>query len=356
MTLPIIPARAIVQQRLRIVFPEGTQERQWCIRDAAVKTIRAMFYAGAIVGANRWLKPSQVVSMSDSQIANLDIAERERWYRLSSANRWPRPSDAWYAVNSREQVRDEGMKKGLIPNGALYERIIQATSSAGRYALHEDFAALFDESLSPEAFAVAAERWRGQHLNQAALARIALLRAGAAAGEGTVEVRLPNGRTELMSVGASSDLTKALVEQFAPRFLARPAVIWLSESAQKVIDPTLARTLGLNIDPSGTLPDAILADLGTSDGRVLIVFCEVVHSDGPITTLRKRQLDEMARSAGFDLADIAHLSVFRDRSQKQIREQIGKLAWGTFVWFSSEPEAVVILHHGTEQKLSALRG
>lgn len=355
MTLPIIPSSATVQHRLRIIFPEGTQERQWCIRDASVKTIRTMFYAGSIVGADRWLKPSQVVNMSDAQIANLAISERERWYRLSSANRWPRPSDAWYAANSREQVRDEGVKKGLIPNGAVCERAVQATSSVGRYALHDDFAALFDESLSPEAFAVAAEQWRGFHLNQAALARIALLRAGAAAGEGTIEVRLPNGRSELLSTGASSNLTKALVEQFAPRFLARPAVIWLSESAQKIIDPTLTRTLGLNIDPAGVLPDAILADLDTPDGRVLIVFCEVVHSDGPITALRKRQLDEMARSAGFDLADVAHLSVFRDRGQKQIREQIGKLAWDTFVWFSSEPDAVVILRGGTERKLSALR-
>ena len=355
MTLPTIPSSATVQQRLGVIFPEGTQERQWCIRDAAVKTVRAMFYAGAVLGADRWLKPSQVVNMSDAQIANLDAVERERWYRLSSANRWPRPSDAWYAANSREQVRDEGVKKGLIPNGAVYERSVPATSSAGRYALREDFAALFDESLSPEAFAVAAGRWRGAHLNQAALARIALLRAGAAAGDGTIEVRLPNGRSELLSAGASSELTKALVEQFAPRFLAQPAVIWLSESAQKIIDSTLTRSLGLNIDPAGVLPDAILADLGAPDGRVLIVFCEVVHTDGPVTALRKRQLDDMARGAGFDLADVAHLTVFRDRGQKQIREQIGKLAWGTFVWFSSEPDGLLVLREGTEKRLSALR-
>lgn len=355
MTLPSVPSAQSIRDRLPTIFPEGTQERQWCTRDAAVKTIQAMFYAGALVGVGRWLKPAQVVNMSDSQIALVDPDERERWYRLTSANRWPRPTDAWYATNSREQVRDEGVKKGLIPNGAVFERSVPVSSGVGRYAMHADFALLFDDALQGDAFRHAADVWRAAHLNQAALARISLLRAGAVAGAHAVEVRLPSGRSEILSAGESSELTRAVVEQFAPRFLVAPAVIWLSESAQKIIDPTLVQRLGLNIDPAKVLPDVILADLGVADGRVLMVFCEIVHTDGPVTDLRKRQLDDMAVEAGFHLRDVTHVTVFRDRGQKQIRGQIGKLAWDTFVWFASEPDAVVVLRKGTEKKLAALR-
>ena len=85
-------------------------------------------------------------------------------------------------------------------------------------------------------------------------------------------------------------ISKAVVEEFAPRFLEKPAVIWLSESRNKVVkqDDDLAKAIGLTIEPDRNLPDLICADLGPA--QPLLVFVEVVASDGPISEARRNAL------------------------------------------------------------------
>lgn len=357
-SLPAVPTLALIGARLPLIFPEGTLERQWCVREMAARTVQVMFYAGALEGAGRWLLPNMVVAMTDAQMALQDAASRESWYQHTSRprrNTAAPTGSAWYSPNSREGVRDETLKKALVPNGAVAVRPgVPATSSKGRYALKADFAQLFDAGLVDGALETAIAAWQDTHLTAAARARIALVRAGAAAASDAVLVKLPTGATVALSSGESSLLTKAVVEEFAGRFLATPAVIWLSESQQKVIDASLATALGLVIDPASVLPDAILADLDAPDG-VLLVFCEVVHTDGAVTDLRRQDLIETAHRAGWRDTDLAFLTVFRDRGQRQIREQIGKLAWGTFAWFASEPQRLLILRADGARKLSALR-
>jgi len=72
-------------------------------------------------------------------------------------------------------------------------------------------------------------------LNQGTLARIALIRHGAAAGGSYVLVTFPSGETRRMTPGPSTDITKAVIEVFAPRFLQSPAVLFVSESGNKVV-------------------------------------------------------------------------------------------------------------------------
>ena len=96
------------------------------------------------------------------------------------------------------------------------------------------------------------------------MARVALIRRGAVTtGEGVL-VTFPNGETRRMAPGPSSHITKAVIEDFATRFLSKPAVLWVSESGAKVVarDDELARSLKLTITADRTLPDIILVDLG----------------------------------------------------------------------------------------------
>lgn len=358
MSLPAVPSLQTIQELLPLIFPEGAQERQWCIREQSARTIQVMFYAGAIEGADRWLLPNQVVNMTDAQMSQLDVADRESWYTITSKpkrrNRGEpqqeQPPGAWYSVNSREGVRDETLKKGLYVNGAIHLRTgIATTAMFGRYALKQDFAQLFEKAGAELKSSI--EIWQSAHLSAAARARISLMRSGGAASEEAVRVTLPNGTTLALSGGESSLLTKALVEEFAPRFLTHPVVIWLSESQSKVIDASVSRSIGLEIDPSKVLPDAILADLD-APGGVLLVFCEVVHTDGPVSEERKKLLLETAATSGFGAGHVALVTIFRDRGKAQIRSQIGKLAWGSFVWFASEPDGVMFLQEGAGLKLS----
>ena len=62
-------------------------------------------------------------------------------------------------------------------------------------------------------------------------------------------------------------ISKAVVEEFAGRFLEPPGVIWLSESRIQVVarDDRLAQAIGFAIDPGRNLPDLILVDLGPAE-------------------------------------------------------------------------------------------
>lgn len=357
MTWPTVPSLSTIIARLPLIFPEGVENRQYCIREATAKTIAVMFYCGAIYGTHRWIRPSQVTDMSDEQIALVDQATREAWcvHMLSNKKKLRSPS-AWYAVNSREQIRDECIAKGLIPNQAVFELPgVPTTSSKPKYALKPEFAALFDEALQEDALIVAITLWQQRFLSTTAMARATLIRNNAAASTDRVQVVFPSGSAITLAPGESSMITKAVVEQFSRHFLVQPAVLWLSESANKVIDQTLVQALRLHIDQSKSLPDVILVDLSPAHGNILVVFIEVVHTDGPVSQQRKEALEAIALDAGFEADHLAYVTAFADRSASPYRSLVHNLAWNSFVWFASEPESIIMLRSGAEKKISELR-
>jgi hypothetical protein len=278
--------------------------------------------------------------MTDDQALACDDAERLAWRNASLSAQGDIPG-RWYAVNTRESIRDDTLRMGLIANGAVIERQgLATTSPAPRYALQSGFVAL----LSPDAHGVALDTaikaWQDTHLNPAALARIMLLRRGAAGGE-PVLVKFPNGETRRLAPGPSAILSKAVIEEFAPRFLRQPALLWLSESATKVVerDDALARSIGIVIQPEKILPDIILVDLGQPQPR--LVFVEVVASDGPVTASRKAALIDIAASAKFTAGRVSFITAFADRSDGAFKKSVDALAWGSYAWFMSEPEQLL---------------
>lgn len=357
-SLPQIPALTVIANRLPSIFPEGTPERNYCIREMAAKTVWVMVYVGAIEGSENWIRPSMVTDMSDVQAPLTSDAQRTDWYKTMRSSNKKRPVDSWYAPNSREPIRDETLRGGLVNVGAVIQRTgVPITSSHGIYALAKDFAALFDSKLTGKKLATAIENWQAAHLTPAARARITLIKKGFSASAKGVQVLFPNGSARVLSAGPSSVLSKAVVEEFAHRYLTNPAVLWLSESASKVQeqDVVIANALGLKINPAKELPDIILVDLGAPGSKVLVVFVEVVATDGPINEKRKAALLQIAGSAKFDPQEIAFLSVFADRSAPAFKRAVASLALGSFTWFMSEPDSLMILRDGKPVALSALR-
>ena len=285
--------------------------------------------------------------MSDEQAAMTTEAERQAYARDVMKPGGRAPGTQWYADTSREPIRDETLREALVVVGAAIERPdIPTTSSKPRYALQPAFAALFDPTLTGNDLAKAIEIWQAASLNKGALARIALLRRGAAAGGTHVTVTFPNGETRRMKPGPSSIITKAVVEVFAPTFLNKPAVLFLSESGNKVVsrDEELAQAIGLSIQADKNLPDTVLVDLGPEHPR--LVFVEVVASDGPISPRRMQALREIAEAAGFPAEHIAYVTAYQDRSGTPFKKTVDALAWGSYAWFVSEPEGLIELSVG----------
>ena len=231
--------------------------------------------------------------------------------------------------------------------GAVLRREdLPTTSGDPRYSLRIDFAALFKPTLEGEALEQAIGAFQTKHLSKSALARVSIMRAGAAGNAAGVLVTFPNRETRQLAPGPSSIIAQAVVEVFAQRFLAAPAVLWLSESGNKVVmrDDKIANAIGLQIEADKNLPDLILADLGPDDP--LIVFVEVVATDGPITPRRQEAIFALTEAAGFRREQVAFLTAYQDRQSAGFKKTVAQLAWGSFAWFVSEPEQIIVLRNG----------
>ena len=345
---PLLPLTDL-HERLREIFPEGTANRNYVIREIAAKTVFVMLYIGAVQGAECWLRPDQVTRMTDKQAVLHGHGDREAWQRESMRPAAGNIEGRWYAANTREPIRDETLREGLVRLGAVIEREgLPTTSPLPRYALAADFAALFHPDLLDEVLQAQIARWQEANLSPGALARIAIIRRGAVAREGRVLVTFPNGETRDMEPGPSSVISKAVVEEFAARFLEQPGVIWLSESRNQVVarDDRLAQAIGLAIDPGRNLPDLILVDLGPAEP--LLIFVEVVATDGPINEARQAALMAIAMEAGFRAHQVAFVTAYADRDDGAFKGSVSELAWRSFAWFVSEPDNIMVLHRGAD--------
>lgn len=347
MSLPDLPSVSEIRERLLRVFPEGTPNRNYCTREMAARTVFVMLYIGAVEGEESWLAPKQVFLMSDQQ-ASLQSEQERLVYREEAAKpRYQSAGRRWYADNTREPIRDETLKEGLVQVGAVVTRPdVPTTSPLGRYALAAAFASLFAPQLKNDALRQAIEQWQATNLSAAALMRTRLVRQGSIVSSDSVLVSFPNGETRRLAPGPSSVISKAVIEEFAPRFLAQPAVVLLSESGNKIVarDDSLAQSIGVRIEADRLLPDIVLVDL---DPRgLLLVFVEVVASDGPISEGRKRSLLQLAAGTGLSGQHIAFVTAYLERSHQAFRKTIAELAWQSFAWFVAEPGNIIMLREG----------
>jgi hypothetical protein len=345
--LPRTMATEAIRLALVEIFPEGTAHRNYVIRDIAAKTLFVMIYVGAVEGFGGWFRPAQATLMNDAQADQTDELSRKAWSKESLiGGRLRNVSDRWYATNTREPIRDETLRSGLIPLGAVIERKgIPTTSSQPRYAISRSFYELLLKHHSGSASSSLIDRWRKNHLSAEALARVKLLKTGAMAGlqGGRIQLKFPNGESRLMLNGPSATITKAVVENFAPRFLDQPAILFISDSGEKVVarDEHLAEQLGLKIQVDRNLPDIILID--GAPGREKLVFVEVVATDGAMTPQRKDALAQLAENAKFSANSVFYVTAFADRAKPAFRKLVSELAWDTFAWFAAEPENLICL-------------
>ena len=287
--------------------------------------------------------------MTDAQAGHGAEADRDEWLAASMRSETEAIEGRWYAANTREPIRDETLRAGLVRTGAVVEREgLPTTSPQPRYALAKGFAALFGPVLAGDELVAAIDAWQKANLTGAALARVAIMRRGSTGQGGKILVTFPGGESRHMDPGPSSVITKAVVEEFAKRFLEKPAVIWLSESRRHVVaqDDALAQEIGLTIQPDKTLPDVILVDLGPSEP--LLVFVEVVATAGAISNARQAALMALAREAAFSEEQVAFVTAYADRDKSAFKASVSELAWGSFAWFMSEPDNLLVLHRGRE--------
>jgi hypothetical protein len=341
--LPPLAGVEEVRRRLEVIFPEAFPDRTMLVGLLAARAIFVFLYGGFLESTQRCLRPIIICRFTTQQARRTGEVARRDWLASTFRQGWRPPGEPWYADNTRESLRDDLLRNRLVRMGIVARKAgVPINSSAPIYSLSDAFAALFDPALSNRDFAAAASAWRQQHLSGEALRRMALKARGALGRTSDVVVDMPDGSRLRLAAGPSSVIVKALVEEFAPRWMRKPVVLWVSASDVKAQPQfiELAASIGLRFDVSSLLPDLILADV---DDRLSIVFCEVVATDGPIDPERKAALSTLAQASGIGTDNLRFLSAYLDRESPPLRKSFHRIAHDSDLWFSNEPDLLVRL-------------
>jgi hypothetical protein len=351
-TLPPLLPREECHARLQRIFPR-TAFDPVLSNPLASAAVAAMLYIGAVVPDTEdpgddavWARPSLCLWMSDGVYAHDDPAARVAW-RTAALGRgrsatvplqtsWGLPDESWYRDNSRETLRDETFTNWLSHGAVRVRPGVPTTSGRPRWALTASFAALFSPDVSGDDLDAAIDAWRGTHMSPGDRFRISTARDRERQAH-SVSVDLPNGEVRTLEPGHASLILKGVVEQWAPARLADPVVLSISEPGDKVYvaDASRLRALGLTMDASSVLPDAVIVDIGADPPEFWMI--EAVASDGPVDEDRRQALLRWAEAQRIDPSLCRFLSAFASRSSPSARKRLKDLAAGTFAWYADEP-------------------
>jgi hypothetical protein len=143
----------------------------------------------------------------------------------------------------------------------------------------------------------------------------------------------PRKRIEL-SPGKHSELIKAIIESFAPRFVPGGALVYAGDTGKKwgYFNRPLMERLGVTVDSHGKMPDVVVY----FPAKKWLVLAEAVTSHGPMNPKRH---GELARLFSNSSAGLVYVTAFPNRSL--LARYIGDLAWETEVWVADTPSHLI---------------
>jgi type II restriction enzyme len=149
-----------------------------------------------------------------------------------------------------------------------------------------------------------------------------------------VPIKLPDGTNLQFSPGEHNLLQKAIIEHFLPRFGHRADVLYVGDTAKKFLVRNEEKLKSLKFFElqHGELPDVV----AYSEHKNWLFLIEAVHSSGPISPLRRLELERLTKGC---TADILFVTAFLTRDT--FRKFAPEIAWETEVWIADAPDHLV---------------
>ena len=156
-----------------------------------------------------------------------------------------------------------------------------------------------------------------------------------------VPVHMAGSRALRLTPGAHSKLIKAVVEQFASRFVPGSQLLYVGDTGKKWAyrNDKGFRALGIQLDEHGKMPDVAIHDRN----RNWLVLVEVVTSHGPVNPKRHEELRTLFAKSR---AGLVFVTAFPSRSDKSkiYGKYWNELAWETEVWVADHPDHMIHLN------------
>jgi hypothetical protein len=147
-------------------------------------------------------------------------------------------------------------------------------------------------------------------------------------------VKLATGDTIRLSPGDHSELIKAIIEEFGPRFAPGGALIYAGDTGEKwgYFDREVLAGLGVAVDGHGKMPDVVIYYAA----RKWLLLVESVTSHGPVDGKRH---EELALLFVKSKAGLVYVTAFPSRAV--MSRYLGEIAWETEVWCADAPSHLI---------------
>lgn len=147
-----------------------------------------------------------------------------------------------------------------------------------------------------------------------------------------IEIALGNAIT--LSPGEHSELIRAVIEDFAPRFAPGSVLVYIGDTGNKwgYFDATRLIELGVEVDSHGKMPDVVLHETA----RNWLLLIESVTSHGPVDGKRHA---ELAKLFAGSKAGLVYVTAFPNRAV--MGRYLGEIAWETEVWVADAPSHLI---------------
>jgi hypothetical protein len=149
-----------------------------------------------------------------------------------------------------------------------------------------------------------------------------------------VPVTVAPGKKIKISPGEHSLLIKAIIEEFAPRFVPGGVLIYAGDTGEKMgyFDRERLTGLGVTVDSHGKMPDVVLY----YPKRKWLLLVESVTSHGPVDAKRHEELIKLFAGSK---AGLVYVTAFPSRSV--MARYLAEIAWETEVWVADAPTHLI---------------
>lgn len=149
-----------------------------------------------------------------------------------------------------------------------------------------------------------------------------------------IPVEIAPGKEITLSPGEHSELIRAIIEDFAPRFAPGSVLVYAGDTGDKwgYFDAVLLAELGVDVDSHGKMPDVVLHFVEKN----WLLLVESVTSHGPVDGKRHA---ELAKLFAGSKAGLVYVTAFPNRSI--MGRYLPEIAWETEVWVADAPSHLI---------------
>jgi hypothetical protein len=272
-----------------------------------------------------------------SLLALLDLTPGKPWAKAENPLVGITPIMDWarehyekeYAPNTRETFRRQTMHQFCDAGLAVYnpdkpDRPMNSPKAV--YQIEPD-ALMLVRSYGTEA-------WHDNLTAYLAKRETLIARYAKEREQNRIPVEIAPGKEITLSPGEHSELIRAIIEDFAPRFAPGSVLVYAGDTGEKwgYFDAVLLAELGIDVDSHGKMPDVVL--YYTEKNWLLLV--ESVTSHGPVDGKRHAELSKLFSGSKTGLV---YVTAFPTRAV--MGRYLGEIAWETEVWVADAPSHLI---------------